>query len=589
MLSDQALTTLLKVIGAATGMDFSGGRSAIVARRIEERMRALQCESWQDYQNIIATDAGERTRLVEAITINETFFFRHPEQFTALRSFVLFDVAQSPTRRDACGNAPIRIWSAGCASGCEPYSIAIAANESVAWANSSSGPSFEIIATDIDGAVLGEAREGRYFERAVTQEMSADYQRRYFVMLDERRWSLVDSVRKNVRFHQLNLVTDIYPAECDVVFCRNVLYYFSVSMRVAILRRLWRSLRPGGYLFLGPTETLGGLEAFFRPADCGGAIYQSWTTDRRVSEKLPLPPEIAARRKAPVGHVTSDDGHLQLVGVIATPDDLNTLRQSLALEVGASLMRGNGKGQPITLDCLNLIWISNDALYELFTIIDVVNKKGGFRICNAVFSAATVRDWFVQAGYRALFSRMEVDPGFSFSAAQGRAPMLQNQAAPSPVQRHHPVMIRNAPVATSPPQTPRGMSSSTRSRPPVHSPSKEPSCMPPHHQKEVRIVIPELGDRSALPLFREAMTRSLEETRLGGKIVIALEKCRYMDDSMVRELARAIQSCADRCEFILANAAPSVRRVLDHGLRHLRMVHKTVHRPSADASSDGRR
>lgn len=230
---------------------------------VDARLGALaQREGFSSVDDLVGRlrvgEAGElRTKVVEAMTTNETSFFRDVGPFETLRRSVLPELA-----RARAGSRSLRVWSAAASTGQEPYSIALLLREHFPQLE---GWDVRILGTDINGAVIDRAREGSYRQLEVNRGLPAPLLVKYF----ERQgldWRLAPAVRELVRFERLNLLdpwTRVGP--CDVVFLRNVLIYFDLVTRRQILRRVREVLRPDGYLFLGCAETpLGVDEAFAR-------------------------------------------------------------------------------------------------------------------------------------------------------------------------------------------------------------------------------------------------------------------------------------------------------------------------------------
>jgi chemotaxis protein methyltransferase CheR len=209
--------------------------------------------------------------LAKELTVTETYFFRNHEQFRAFTDVVI--PARMAVRADA---RSLRILSAGCASGEEPYSIAMAAaalNEP-SW-------SVDVRAVDVNPLALEKARKARYSPWAF-REMPPALQHKWFVK-EGRDHSLVETLRRAVRFEHRNLMAedaDLWPAgHYDAIFCRNVMMYFSVEGQRALVGRIARSLAPGGFLFLGHAETLRGLSDEFHLLHSHGAFYYSLKSD----------------------------------------------------------------------------------------------------------------------------------------------------------------------------------------------------------------------------------------------------------------------------------------------------------------------
>jgi chemotaxis protein methyltransferase CheR len=212
-----------------------------------------------------------RERVIEAMTTNETFWFRDSHPFTILSSQVLPDYIKRRQRT-------LRLWSAACSTGQEPYSISIAIQEFLSR-NPGAFSDIQITATDISPAVLEEAKIGYYDAMAVARGLPAEIKSRYFQRDTkhwEERWQLRDDVRRRVRFMRANLLSSYSMlGRFDVIFCRNVLIYFSAESKIDILRRMAECLNPGGYLFLGASEAITQYSNAFDMLRCSpGVVYR---------------------------------------------------------------------------------------------------------------------------------------------------------------------------------------------------------------------------------------------------------------------------------------------------------------------------
>ena len=212
-----------------------------------------------------------RERVVEAMTTNETFWFRDNHPFKILSEIILPECAERRQRTP-------RIWSAACSTGQEPYSISMTVQDYLAK-NSGTLADAQIVATDISPAVLEEARQGYYDPMALARGLPVDVRDRYFEKDSkhwEERWRIRADIRKRVRFTQGNLLTS-YAAlgRFDVIFCRNVLIYFSSESKVDIIGRMAAVLNPGGYLLLGAAEAITQYSDAFDMVRCNpGVVYR---------------------------------------------------------------------------------------------------------------------------------------------------------------------------------------------------------------------------------------------------------------------------------------------------------------------------
>jgi chemotaxis protein methyltransferase CheR len=217
------------------------------------------------------TGGALRERVIEAMTTNETFWFRDGHPFSILSGHVLPDYLSRKQRT-------LRVWSAACSTGQEPYSISITVQEFLSK-NPGALSDVRIVATDISPSVLEEARAGYYDAMAVARGLPADIRDRYFQRDPqhwEERWRVRDDVRRRVQFTQANLRSGYSVlGRFDVIFCRNVLIYFSAESKRDILKRMAANLNPGGYLFLGASEAITQYSDAFDMLRCNpGVVYR---------------------------------------------------------------------------------------------------------------------------------------------------------------------------------------------------------------------------------------------------------------------------------------------------------------------------
>jgi chemotaxis protein methyltransferase CheR len=253
-----------------TGMVFKEDKRYYVERRIGERISATGSTSFTSYFARLRSDfRGEAEKLVNAFTVNETFFYREDHQLRCLTTDLLARRIAAKRRGD-----PLLIWSVPCATGEEPYSIAIWLLEQ--WPEVDAYD-IEIVGSDIDTRVLESARDGVFGKRALMR-LSPELIAKYFVPLDEYSWQIIPELRQSVRFSPANLMD---PAEMrahgrfDVIFCRNVLIYFDDTSRRIAAENLYENLVPGGYICLGHTESMSRISPLFDVCRFSDAIvYQ---------------------------------------------------------------------------------------------------------------------------------------------------------------------------------------------------------------------------------------------------------------------------------------------------------------------------
>ncbi len=253
------LARFKSLVAERFGLAFDDARHDQLTRVILERMQETSCPDPERYLDRFADPAfgdGEMRALAEVLTVAETYFFRHPDQFQALVEVAL------PERLRARGSGQgLRILSAGCSSGEEPYTIAMLLKEHF----ESRASEVEILGLNINAALVRKARAGRYSDwalRGAPESMRLRYFRR-----EGRDFLLDEGIRRMVAFEERNLKAGdpIFwrPGTFDIIFCRNVIMYFTPEAMREVVDRLRRCLAPGGYLFLGPAETLRGLSHAF--------------------------------------------------------------------------------------------------------------------------------------------------------------------------------------------------------------------------------------------------------------------------------------------------------------------------------------
>jgi chemotaxis protein methyltransferase CheR len=233
------------------------GKEGLVRSRLARHLRRLGMQSYTEYLTAVAADAtgGERSQMIDALTTNKTSFYREGAHFEFLRATVLPALFAS--------RKPVRIWSAGCSSGEEPYTLAMLLHEVV---RDPAQQGARILATDLSSRVLAMARAGTYTESATTDLPWATD--RYFTRVAgsaDRTVRVNDQLRALVRFARLNLM-DRWPMErgFQVIMCRNVMIYFEKDVQGRLVDRFWDLLAPGGHLFVGHSESLTSLKHRFR-------------------------------------------------------------------------------------------------------------------------------------------------------------------------------------------------------------------------------------------------------------------------------------------------------------------------------------
>ncbi len=258
-LPDDVFRLLRDQIYKKSGMWFNDSSKYLLQKRLSPRARELNFDSFQKYFYFLQYDPradAEFDQIFDLVTTNETYFFREPAQLTAFIEEIIPDLLSRKALKK------IRIWSAGCSSGEEPYSLAMLLQEA-GWYEHAA---FEIFASDINQQVLSKARKGQYRENAF-RATSPAMREKYFTRDTESTWRVKDEIRNRVSFGRLNLYDEARVSllgHLDVVFCRNVIIYFDDSSKKVVVKNFYNRLVEGGYLLLGHSESLISLSTQFK-------------------------------------------------------------------------------------------------------------------------------------------------------------------------------------------------------------------------------------------------------------------------------------------------------------------------------------
>ncbi|HTB33627.1 MAG TPA: protein-glutamate O-methyltransferase CheR [bacterium] len=265
---DRGFDELKRRLIDMTGWDLGRFKEAYLRRRVATRVRATGSEDWRSYGELLKRDPLELEKLRDRLTVNVTEFFRDSDFWDVLEAEVLpplLEAAAQGSRRE------LRVWSAGCSSGEEPYSLALMFLK--AAQKQAKGVRVRILASDIDEAVLARAKEGRYPAEALRLVPGAH--RRDAFLEDGAHSRVAPWLRKAVAFRRLDLFSSPPPPALDLVLCRNVMIYFSRDLQQRLLRAFHQALRPGGYFATGKTETvLGPARGGFQCTSARARIFQ---------------------------------------------------------------------------------------------------------------------------------------------------------------------------------------------------------------------------------------------------------------------------------------------------------------------------
>ena len=317
------LREVLTLLRVRTGHDFSNYKPATMLRRIERRVHVHGLPDARHYTQTLRERPEEIGLLLNELLISVTNFFRDPDAYQVLERRILPKLFESKTPADH-----IRVWAAGCATGEEAYSIAMALVD--ATGNSVMGPRIQVFATDLDERAIAIAREGFYTEAEVA-DVSDERLRRFFGR-ERAGYRIRRELRELVLFATHNVIKDPPFSHLDLIACRNVLIYLNRSAQERLLETFHFALRPGGFLFLGQSETTDAGGDLFVTVDKGARIFESRTTvSARVPPLLYDVPRVAAARAImppfelrPTERVSPGDLHMRLLENYAAPSILIT-------------------------------------------------------------------------------------------------------------------------------------------------------------------------------------------------------------------------------------------------------------------------
>jgi len=254
-LSESELDEIRTLIEQRSAILFDASRERFFSTRLLEFIEEKQLSSGTDLLRHIKSSSIEYESLLEQLLTQETSFFRYPAVYEALEKQIVPEIEE---RKFWQNPRVLRIWSAGCSTGEEPYSIAITLCEALKFAEAWE---VEVLATDISRRALRHAERGSYSSRAL-QNLAPDRRETHFAS-SKHGYQVRPRIRKMISFAQMNLVEPVYVGKLDCIFCMNVLMYFSEARRRTILQRFYDALEPGGYFLLGHSETLSNLPMKF--------------------------------------------------------------------------------------------------------------------------------------------------------------------------------------------------------------------------------------------------------------------------------------------------------------------------------------
>jgi chemotaxis protein methyltransferase CheR len=278
-MSDAELKKFVDLVYKECGIALTSAKKSMLSARLAKRLRALGIESYKEYYNFLTETLGKNDEIfnmVDVVTTNTTHFFRESNHFDYLTKHAVPRLLE-PGR-------PLRIWSAGCSSGQEPYTIAMVLAD---YFETNEGD-FEIVATDISTKVLKIAKQGIYDSEAI-ENIPVGPKLRYMMRgkgAQLGKWRVIPDLRQKIQFGKLNFMDYDYgiAEPFDIIFCRNVIIYFDRDTKINLISRFHEHLVPGGYLFIGHSETLNGINADLRPV--APTVYRKPENTEPMSRRL---------------------------------------------------------------------------------------------------------------------------------------------------------------------------------------------------------------------------------------------------------------------------------------------------------------
>jgi two-component system CheB/CheR fusion protein len=293
------IETLLDFLRRARGFDFTGYKRASLERRIARRMVAVGCPAYADYIDLLEARPDEFEALFNTILINVTHFFRDAANWEFLANSVVPAILERHT-----ADSPIRVWSAGCSSGEEAYTLAMVFAEAL-------GPDafqrdVKVYATDLDEDALAKARRGTYSEREAA-DVPRPLLHKYFYLTDNS-YAFHNDLRRHIIFGRHDLIQDAPISRIDLLVCRNTLMYFNAGTQARLLARFQFALRDDGVLFLGRAETLMTHNDAFAPIDLKRRISRKISTPNAVHDEAGMPMAANERARPLFSMLRSDVG-----------------------------------------------------------------------------------------------------------------------------------------------------------------------------------------------------------------------------------------------------------------------------------------
>lgn len=269
-INDKEFSQISELVYDRFGIKLSDQKKALVTGRLNKSLKRFGLKSFSEYYTYLLSDSTgvAINELINRISTNHTYFYREEKHFEFLTKKALPDIKKYLISKN---NRDLRVWCAGCSTGEEPYTLAIQMmeffeDEYRSWNGG-------VLATDISGHVLDIAKKGVYSFNQL-KKLPENLLKKYFIKIKDDQYRVSDSLKKEVLFKRLNLINDTFPfrQSFQIIFCRNVMIYFDLETRNKLIQNFHKFMIPGGYLFIGHSETIGREQNMFKYIQ--PAIYQ---------------------------------------------------------------------------------------------------------------------------------------------------------------------------------------------------------------------------------------------------------------------------------------------------------------------------
>jgi two-component system CheB/CheR fusion protein len=372
------LDEILAIVRNRTDCDFRCYKKHTILRRIERRMGLRHMADIAQYSKVLGQDAAEVSQLFKDLLINVTAFFRDAEAFEELRDKVI-----APLLAAKPADEPLRVWVTGCSTGEEAYSLAILLQEEMAAARKNLP--LQVFATDIDEEALQVARQG-FYPDSIMADMDPARLAKFFIR-KEQGWQIVDSLRSSVVFAVQNLISDPPFSRMDLISCRNLLIYLDADTQTKLVPLFHFALVPGGYLFLGKSEGVGGPNDLFSQVSKKAKIFRRSTALRPVVLDSPIMP---GKKKV-----------IPVPGAPAKPTSAtyaDAIRQALLGHFMASVVLVGTRGQILQFHGQTGKYLDLPASDPNLNLLDIAKEGLSLRLRSALHAANDEKKTVVMDG-----------------------------------------------------------------------------------------------------------------------------------------------------------------------------------------------